>query len=448
MSGKEGEFGLAVGVDYAGGSSNAYLDGKATAGANVNVTAKETTNNLTYDKLFLFPTFVSGVSASAGTGSTSTGDLLDDTQTPAALKSAINKIENSRFANRVTAWMKQKLDANQNNNTPTNPTWQFGGALVVSVNAFDTTARIGDGGTDTATVAGSGGVNVTSSITSGPSLGAGATADSTAQRGSRTTTTTSASGMPTTTTTQTPVSGHGFALAVNVGVFTNDATAYIAGNAVVDSGGPLVVMSNPNNVFNPAQFAATNLAYAFEQSQFNPTYASGSGQQSMTDGNTVLVDSNYMGGGAVGQTYEYIGPQGASIDLGMADYADTTQWKQVSNGSSSPTYQSGSGPQSMTYGTTVMLASNYKGGGDGGATYEYIGPDNTSIDLGTADYSDTDNWKPYDVGGEAGLTFIETLFNLSQQRPHRKQYRDLEHAGCGNRAKGPVDRGIDCSDGL
>ena len=137
--------------------------------------------------------------------------------------------------------------------------------------------------------------------------------------------------------------GNGFALAIAVGDFTNNADAHIAGNAVVDSGSGLSVNSNALNAFNFANGYLTNLGFPFE------------------------------------------------------------------NGQLQPTFQSSSGVQTLSYGNTVTLASSYPNGGDGGATYQYVGPDNASIDLSQADYSNSLSWTPFDLGGNATLIFFQTL---------------------------------------
>ena len=78
VSGGEGSIGIAVAVDVAHGNTDAYLDGTAHVAGNVNVTAKETTDALTGNKAFVIPSYLLGVSALAGVGTNSTGDLLDD----------------------------------------------------------------------------------------------------------------------------------------------------------------------------------------------------------------------------------------------------------------------------------------------------------------------------------------------------------------------------------
>ena len=298
----------------------------------MNVTAKETTNTLTGFKVLAFPAYLYGVSASAGTGSESTGDLLDDLAN-SAMKSVFGSDIKKKLVKKLSSYIKQNQNANQGQD-PTNPTWQFTGAICVNLNTFSSTARIGDGVSgDTATVVGSGGVNVSATVTESPEPGASATVDSTSQEETK-----DQSGNVTDPTTTT-----GGALAVTFGNFPSNATAYIAGNAVVDSGGPLVVTSDPNGIFNPIDYFLSNFFYALGNAYIQPTYTSDSGTESMYSGYTVEVDLKYANGG------------------------------------------------------------------DGGATYEYIGPDNALVNLGTTNYANPNQWTPYDVVGNVGLTFFQTL---------------------------------------
>ncbi len=309
VTGPEGFIGVAIAVDVAIGSSNAYLDGKACAGLNVNVTATEMTTTQTGFLYLSTSQYGYGVTASAGTGLSTSGNFFYDTKS--AAESYLTPEKVSALTGSASAWFKNKLGLDG----PSEPTtFQAAGAFTVDVITFSSTARIGDGvSSDAATVAGDTGVNVLSSVTSTPNLGAGATADSTQQNQQA-------------EQNKTQTVDYGVALAVDVGVFTNTATAYIAGNATVNSGGPLVVTSDPNNIFNPANTELTNLLYPFENDRNQATYNSSSGFQNMMYGNTVDVESGYQNGGVAGKTYEYVGPDNDRVNLGTTNYANPNNW--------------------------------------------------------------------------------------------------------------------------
>ncbi len=307
VGGPAGEFGAAVAVDDASGYTHAYLDGKATAGSNVNVTATELTTPLSGFQYLNSTQYGYGVTASAGTGPATTGN-------------SINDLKNYIIAP-IAAWAKEKIFGKSK--TPEPATFQLVGAIAVDVMTFTTTATIGDGvAGDPATVTSPTGVNVFSSVTSTPNIGAGAAADSTQINQSREENSDEEDGDDESTK---PINNGG-ALAVDIGDFTNNATATIAGNAAVDSGGPLSVMSDPNNIFNPADTEFTNLAYPFESGQDTATYNSNSGSKTMKEGETVDVQPGYTGGGDAGGTYQYTGPQNALVNLGTTNYANPNNW--------------------------------------------------------------------------------------------------------------------------
>ena len=54
----------------------------------------------------------------------------------------------------------------------------------------------------------------------------------------------------------------GVSIAVTVGLYSNNADAYIAGNATVDAGGAITVDAKALNAFDPNSTFGTNLAAA------------------------------------------------------------------------------------------------------------------------------------------------------------------------------------------
>ena len=168
VTGPEGFIGVAIAVDVAIGSSNAYLDGKASAGLNVNVTATEMTTTQTGFLYLSTSQYGYGVTASAGTGISTSGNFVYDTKSAAEAYLTPEKV--NALTDSVSSWFKKKLGLDG----PSEPTtFQAAGAFTVDVITFSTTARIGDGVPgDTATVASDTGVNVLSSVTSTPNLGA------------------------------------------------------------------------------------------------------------------------------------------------------------------------------------------------------------------------------------------------------------------------------------
>ena len=107
MSGADGQVGIAIAVAYSNSNTNAYLDGTAHVGNNVNVTASLTAGGPI--SLNVPPEFTFGVNAGAGIEVDGTGDLFQDLQ-----QSVTGKIQ-SKLSGAVpaipamTSWVKGKL---------------------------------------------------------------------------------------------------------------------------------------------------------------------------------------------------------------------------------------------------------------------------------------------------------------------------------------------------
>ena len=74
-----------------------------------------------------------------------------------------------------------------------------------------------------------------------------------------------------------------------------------------------------------------------------------------------------------------------------------------------PKYTTADGTQTLKAGDVVGLAIGYKGGGDAGTTYKYIGPDGAALDLVAENYRDPLKWEPVNLAAVAGLGFFRTL---------------------------------------
>ena len=234
VSGGDGSIGVAVAVDYANGSTDAYLDGTAHVAGNVNVTAKETTNPLTGNKAFVVPV----LPARRLRRSRAWGPTPPATSSTTCGRSIITSGKGaiSNFVSTTTKqpikWLREKFQEKFPPEqpppvapAPMKPDIQFAGAVAIVLDTNKATARIGDGSTtDLATVEAGGSISVTSTVNSFPFLGAGSSVDS--------------SGNKTTFEGQTATGDtrYGASLAATVGLYENDADAHIAGNAIVDAG--------------------------------------------------------------------------------------------------------------------------------------------------------------------------------------------------------------------
>jgi hypothetical protein len=297
VSGADGVLAVSVAVSRETGYTSAFLDGVADVGGNLNVTAKQLKEEVETERLILIPTAVNGVNASASTGTDFTGTIVDDAE-----GAVLNLVPIVEMVNAVAESGVKKSPVR--------------GAASVAVNSDSNTteARIGDGNaSQRADVEADGFVSVTSTIDNRPE-------------------------MSVTSSTQPPKkkkggfkkSAAGAAVSVLYGNYANDAMAYIAGDADLDAKETITVSSAALNQIDPTTLWGANLAAPFNKDNLQPGNKSSDGTVLLDAGDTVEIDKPEHGD--EGATFEYIGPDGAAIDLANEDYADTLKWKEVDLG--------------------------------------------------------------------------------------------------------------------
>ena len=308
-AGEDGSVGVAIALTVENGHTNAYLDGTANVGGNIRVNATMEQDSVDINKLFVVPSTAIGTGSSAGVGSNSKGDFLDDAKA-AAVTAVMDPIKN--FGKKL--WEKiKKPDPNAPaEETTPEPSYDAAAALAIVIDNNSTMARIGDGNADGDSKNGAvdalGEITVYSSITSSPYISAGASTEcnpnSTQPAGSN------------------KFSG---AFAVSIGLYTNDAKALINSGATVDAGQALVVNAEALNDYEWSGYV--NLVEPFLE---KPTYTTEETDPNITvkKGNIVEVRSNHTGQGDAGTWYEYIGsaPE-RDINLLTEDFSDETLWE-------------------------------------------------------------------------------------------------------------------------
>ncbi|MDV6031965.1 MAG: hypothetical protein F9B45_18120 [Phycisphaera sp. RhM] len=260
-------------------------------------------------KLFFIPGDDDGVQAKSIVGTNSTGDFLDDLknrqtdagkknarhpqQTYRQVKNAVQHVYGSLFKKSAQALSKADDYGNQ---VPAQQENQGGGSLVVVVDNNRTTAIIGDGTSDTV-VEVDGDISVQSRIENRPDL----TASSIVKQQSA---------------THTPKLG--VSLAIAVGVYLNDADAFIAENAEVDTRGTLKVKADALNQIDPNSLWGVNLVTPFLQTA---DHNSNQGTRTVRSGDIVEYSGESEDLGDAGTWYEYIGaaPE-ITVDLSQEDF--------------------------------------------------------------------------------------------------------------------------------
>ena len=318
-----GMIGVAIAVSVELGHTNAYLDGQATVANNVFVTATQQKEPVSKT---IPPGFYTGVSADAGLGTLSSGDLLKDLKSSATGVVKNKAFEKLPFIPKAIDWVKGKLPGGGKpaSATGTRPDFQAAAAIAVVEDTNDALAQIGDGvttdPTDIAKVAAGGMITVNGNVSDNPLIYATASASTTKEEGSN----------ADKTKTYTGTSSVGVSLAVTVGDYHNNADAYISGNAIVNAKGALTVTASPLNAFDPSNAFGTNLKSFADPATYTAKYDTTMGVQVLHAKDTVRVPTSYPadlgGGGKLDTIYTYIAPEGATIDLGTENYKNTLLW--------------------------------------------------------------------------------------------------------------------------
>src|SRR5690606_28259234 len=94
----------------------------------------------------------------------------------------------------------------------------------------------------------------------------------------------------------------GGSLSLAIGNYDNIARATIGSDAAVDAGGALVVKAEALNDFTFG-FGVNLISPWLSE----PGFTTGQGTQTVSNGDTVLIEGGHTGGGDVGSLYKYIG---------------------------------------------------------------------------------------------------------------------------------------------
>jgi hypothetical protein len=134
-----------------------------------------------------------------------------------------------------------------------------------------------------------------------------------------------------------------------------------------------------------------------------PELTTGSGNQSLSAGTTVLVADGFPAvRGEAGAAYRYIGEDGTFL-LNIQNYTDATRWQKLGTAGAIYKYL-GERPalldlDSQDYTDAARWVAV---AGTPEAVYEYLGSDDT-LDLGVQDYTDTTLWR--EIAGSGGAIY-------------------------------------------
>ncbi len=387
----EGTLGIGVAVKVENGETNAWLDGTASAGTDVVVEALTSTDTIDTSALFILPSVVSGVSAVAGVGTDSTGDLLKDSQ---------NAITSSKI-NTLKEKVGAASDAADSGSGGLTSSFDFGAAVAIEIDKNVASARIGDSdaaGGSGKVVAKTGDVTVRARVENRPDITAASSA----------TQETVAFPKPEGATG----SKFGGSAGVAVGEYVNDAQAHIGDGAAVDAAGALTVSAEALNDYTPQYLVDLfEAATAFDN---NPDI-----DYDTTDTNVQLQEFDIVranpaspGLGTANHAYRYIGSDPLDVaSFAAVDFTDATAWEDL--GLLDVDHYSRDGSVVVQDEDIVRVSQEHPDDkGEEGELYRYIGSSpGASINLSVEDFTDDTEWESIGAFGatETIVSVIEEL---------------------------------------
>ncbi|MDJ0872048.1 MAG: LEPR-XLL domain-containing protein, partial [Gammaproteobacteria bacterium] len=257
--GKDDKLAIAAAISVEHGDTRAFLDGVADVGGDVSIDALQ-------KKEAIQPDDQNGVEAEAGVGESSE---KDESNKKSDDKETEKDKENLPFVKKIQDKVKDSvLNTLKKNETlkgliesPTTNKVDFGAAVAVVVDINNTEARIGDGVTDdgskSADIEADGAISVNAQTENRPSLKA-------------------SSAIKNETTSKDKAQStakFGGSVAVGVGVYNDNADAYISGDAAVDAKEQVSVRAQTLNRIDPLELWGANLISPFLSKNTTPTHS-------------------------------------------------------------------------------------------------------------------------------------------------------------------------------
>jgi len=312
-TGGNGQVGIAVAVKHEEGLTQAFLDGTAAVDGSITISASQNRQSINVQKLAVIPSNVNGTAAAAGVGTSSTGNLLDDVGSTgflALVKKVLGNFSTKFQDNSATKGQVQKFEA--------------AGGIALDYDVNRVFARIGDSNLDSdgksGVVQAKEDISVSASIFDRPDV----TASATTSKNENNDDPNAASGK-----------FYG-SVSVAIGIYTEDAQAFIASGAQVVAGGSLTVSAVTANDFtfaaNTGPLDAGNKIADFKSGvEKNSDGTWKSNPQVIETGKIVEIQSGHPEGkGESGDWYKYIGTRpGTSIDLSQENFANTANWEHL-----------------------------------------------------------------------------------------------------------------------
>ncbi|WP_316346829.1 DUF4347 domain-containing protein [Desulfuromonas acetoxidans] len=317
-TGTGGKVGFSVAVSVEDGNTLAYLDGDADVAGNISVVADQKKEAVAGTKFLFVPADQNGVSAISSVAEDGFLDKLKDkVKTKALDATGVSKITD-KVKTSVTDFLKKNQTLKALLESPTTNTYDVGAAFAVSVDTNDAVARIGDG-VHAVDIEADGDITVSATTSNRPAI----TAQSSTEN--------DATGvLPTQNQANAKFGG---SVAISVGVYDDNADAYISDLTEIDTAGTLTVEAQTLNQIDPMGLWGVNLITPFFNSNTHATYSTDETEPvTVANGDTVSITDNHLGEGETGNWYQYIGSQPEKeFDLATTDFTDETQWEDLGN---------------------------------------------------------------------------------------------------------------------
>ncbi len=304
-TGQGGKVGVAVALSIEHGETEAYLDGRAEVAGDIVVAALTERKEIAATMIGI-PVTRNGVNAAAGVNTGCQNDLASEIKSQ-----IIGKIKGIFLPKIKKLILDKSEEANKKTGSDQSP-FEMAAAVAIHSDTNLATARIGDPeSTVKAEVKAKGRITILARAESQPFLIAIGTVKESKDEPP-------AGG-------EEEDDGTKFAgsAAVAIGLYTNEATAFVGPGAAVDSAGKLEVKAEALSDYEFTYMVELVTIWARRYS------SSADGHQVVKRDDIIEVKDGHSAGGEAGHLYRYLGEFSETLDLGKVDFSQATLWEDL-----------------------------------------------------------------------------------------------------------------------
>ena len=299
-TGEDGNIGVGFAISYTDDTTTAQLNGQATVQGNALVQATEAKYGVGTSQFIIIPTLLTGVAVNAGVGTNDTGNLINNAQ----------GVLMTKYISPILTNIKKAIGLYHAPSAAQVPSIQAAAAVALDFETNTATASVGS----SAVVDVVGDLTVDANTNDRPNVLASSGVNQPS---------------PATSSSASPTE-FAASVAVAIGQYTNNATAFIDSGASVNSGGKLSVTTETLNDFELSY--GVNIAQAIEQHPNDTTTQQGAFDVTLNP-NDIVEDEDNNSSGSSGDWYQYVGAgTEPDVDLVTTNFANPLMWTDLGAG--------------------------------------------------------------------------------------------------------------------